>query len=325
MRRDEFRQWLLIRACGTNVVSSNLSRCKRVELLVGDLDNHYIENQGVHLLEQLGYMTDDALSVRGNRQTVIATLKSAVKLYMDFCRAIDSQSEYPVVECDSNDLIPEMKDSYARFLDCFGIEKESFYRFGLEQTIFAPVDFAASQWLDLKDALLHNKVLSIRRCGRKKELNKLYLELYAALFKNTNIKQDSNNNGAPRRNMMRATGEVIGESILNYQCAHIFGWTKNPLLFEAVWNICFVPKIYDPLTGHESKGLWSHEYQKRFHRLILERFENQILDYNRFIIERDIHHGIRSFVKEQKNNYEMADLVKFQKVALDEWSAIVIA
>jgi hypothetical protein len=215
-----------------------------------------------------------------------------------------------------------MVDSYAQFLDHFGIEKTDFYSFGLDNTIFSEADKAMEQWLELKKRLLNNQTIAIRGYGRQGKRTQLYIDLYSSLFGNKNILEDPTNNAIPKRNLRDATGYRINKNIMNYQCSHIFGCTKNPLLFEAVWNICFIPKMFDPFTGHETKGLWPKEYQKKFHQAAYARFHELIHDYNELIISYDVTEKIEQYVKnaEDKNNREL--LHKFRIAALSEWEKI---
>lgn len=62
--------------------------------------------------------------------------------------------------------------------------------------------------------------------------------------------------------------------------SHVFGRTKNVYCFTAPWNIVFLPKIVDPLSGHEAKGDAASEFKSRFQKQIFEKFEAQILDFN---------------------------------------------
>jgi hypothetical protein len=78
--------------------------------------------------------------------------------------------------------------------------------------------------------------------------------------------------------------------------SHIFGRTKNPFLFEAPWNIAFVPKIIDPFTGHETKGCWPDEYQELFSKSIRNRYKGFIDDYNSLIKKYDLDNKINEFI-----------------------------
>ena len=99
------------------------------------------------------------------------------------------------------------------------------------------------------------KTVYIRSSGRQggstEEIIKNYqqMNLFAA-----ELIKDPTNNQRPTRLLKNLTGyHKDGErNIHNYIIAHIWGETQNPLLFECPWNICYLPKIVDPFSGHES-------------------------------------------------------------------------
>jgi len=218
----------------------------------------------------------------------------------------------------------EILDSYSLFLDRFCIEKESFYTFGIESTIFPPLEYAKSQWDQNKKKLLGNDTLAIRGYGRQGKNTEMFLGLYKYLFKNERIYEDSTNNAAPRANIQAATGHRINSSIYNYQCSHIFGRTKNPILFESVWNMCFVPRIFDPLTGHEATGAWPQEYQELFVKKVCLINEDFIRDFNMFIIEHNISERIKEYVFNITGQYDNKTIHKFAIDAQKEWAPIEI-
>jgi hypothetical protein len=108
------------------------------------------------------------------------------------------------------------------------------------------------------------------------------------MFGNTNVKKDYTNNAEPTKllkNLTQFSKTRKPEKILivNYQISHLFGKTKNPLLFTCPWNIAYIPKYLDPFTGHETQG----EYSKQFKQIILpilkEKFKIYINEYNDII------------------------------------------
>lgn len=341
MQETAFRAWLQSQGYNSGTVNSRVSNCLRVCDCEGDIDSHYCADKCKTLLERLTYSTDDerhgrsplhAVPINGNIRNGTATLKQAVGLYNKFCEDRDIYVRPKLLIPVVAEATPELNaqkaapvapiDSYAQFLDYFGIGKDAFYSFGLDNTIFAKTDYAIHQWSLLKKQLLENQPLTIRGYGRQGKHTDLFFKLYEYIFSNHNIKEDGTNNAVPRRNIQSATGYRINDSLLNYQCSHIFGHTKNPLLFEAVWNICFTPKIFDPLTGHEAKGPWSEEYKKLFAALAVQHFNLCIKDYNAFISEHDILNRILTFVQSLHGKYDDRLLRNFQNDAISEWQPI---
>lgn len=94
MKTTEFKIWLIeSKNYKKNVAQSRASNCQTVQNHHGDLDNHFKKDKGQELLELLSYSTEDEsenrpvkhnVKINGNLRTGSATLKQAVKLYMNF-------------------------------------------------------------------------------------------------------------------------------------------------------------------------------------------------------------------------------------------------
>ena len=76
-------------------VQNRVSNCKTVERYEGDLDRHFDDDQCCDLLHRLNYSTvdhdtnnppDHKIPIDGDIRSGSATLKSAVKLYVEFRR-----------------------------------------------------------------------------------------------------------------------------------------------------------------------------------------------------------------------------------------------
>ncbi len=182
----------------------------------------------------------------------------------------------------------EAKDSYQEFLSYFKIDKESFFEWGISSTIFPSVDKVKVEWELLKERIFNNKAVYIRGYGKNAHATQLYQNLYANILNNTNVKKDPTNNAVPHKLIERVTGLKRNKNIYNYQVSHIGGRTKNIFLFEAPWNICYMPKLMDPFTGHGTKGVWPVEYQKMFFRKARELYKPFIDDYNQLLVTLEI-------------------------------------
>tara|TARA_R110002051_G_scaffold7053_3_gene33256 strand:- start:3044 stop:5995 length:2952 start_codon:yes stop_codon:yes gene_type:complete len=97
LKEQEFKKWLSEKFKKT-VAQSRFSNCVRVENHVGDLDQLFENDQCHSLLESLVYSTADQINnkqpnhsipIDGNKRTGSATLKQAVKLYVDFRNGIE--------------------------------------------------------------------------------------------------------------------------------------------------------------------------------------------------------------------------------------------
>ena len=191
----------------------------------------------------------------------------------------------------------EVLDAYEIFFEAFKMKKEDFYNFGLEHTIFLPDNLVKEYWENLKKRVLENEEVYIRGYGRDAHGTKLYLELHKKLFQNEKVNKDPTNNTRPQKIVQQLTGRRRKKDLLNYQVSHIFGMTRNALMFEAPWNIALVPKIIDPFTGHESNGPYAKEYQELFLKTVREKYQDYISEYNEIIEQYECHKKIIDFVQ----------------------------
>lgn len=217
----------------------------------------------------------------------------------------------------------EILDSYERFIKTFKINKEELYEFGISETILPPIELVSQYWEDLKKRIFNNGVVTIRGYGRDAKGTSLYFGLYKHIMNNENIKKDATNNNGPQRIISKLTGYKRNVNLFNYQVSHIFGKTKNIFLFEAPWNIAFVPKIIDPFTGHETMGIWPKEYQVKFSTYASEIYGEFINDYNQLVTEANIVDGILEYISELKNQLGMTmEVLRFEKDVQVELSTI---
>lgn len=212
-------------------------------------------------------------------------------------------------------------DSYEQFLTHFNIDRISFLEWGISSIIFPSVDKVALEWEALKGRIFYNQQVYIRGYGRDAHGTKLYIDLYKKLFNNTNVKKDPTNNDTPHKRIQQLTGLKRNKDLYNYQVSHIWGRTKNIFLFEAPWNICYMPKIMDPFTGHEAKGTWPIEYQKMFYTKAKEIYQPFIDEYNQYLITLDIEAQLNEHIKSLD---EVSEEVRsqFLKDAIRELSPI---
>ena len=95
MKKDEFKDWLqqIKFPDSKTTVNNRISNCKNVEKYYGDLDTHFIQDRCSSIINELNYSTEDSrekrpqkhkVSIDGNIVTGSATLKSTIKLYVEF-------------------------------------------------------------------------------------------------------------------------------------------------------------------------------------------------------------------------------------------------
>ncbi|MGJ8737499.1 endonuclease NucS domain-containing protein [Zobellia laminariae] len=93
MDAEKFKNWLEFNGKPRVTIQNRISNCRNVENYEGDLDQHFIKDYGLSLLEKLSYSTSDErdnapakhkIPINGNIRNGSATLKQAVNLYMSF-------------------------------------------------------------------------------------------------------------------------------------------------------------------------------------------------------------------------------------------------
>lgn len=172
-----------------------------------------------------------------------------------------------------------MNDAYHRFLTHFRISVDELIQFGLSETVFPDATLVDRQWDECKRKLDRREDHWIRGYGRDALGTKLYERFYQILL-GLRVIKDPNNNYHPKRMLERVTRNST-KSMTNYQVSHIFGRTKNPVLFTAPWNIVWKPKVLDPFTGHETTGQLRDAYIKSYHEHVRVRYQKYLEDYER--------------------------------------------
>jgi hypothetical protein len=219
-----------------------------------------------------------------------------------------------------------MKDAYDKLFERYG--KDNFFNDSLEDIIYIGEEKINQNWKERLDKLRSNEELYIRGYGRDAKGTELFFVLYKHLFSNENIKKDPTNNIKPTQLIAELTGfskNTTNEEkrIQNYQISHLFGRTKNPLLFTAAWNIAYIPKYLDPFTGHETRGKYKDEFQELFHKQIKTKFQKYISEYNLFF-ENFIEPKLEDALIKTQNelNINEIEFEKFRKSVYSELSII---
>lgn len=225
-------------------------------------------------------------------------------------------------------------DGYDLFFEYFkSVSHKEMISFGLNNLISADFDSAKADWEIIKNKLNKNEQLHIRGYGRDAKGTELFTQLYQSVFSNSSIVKDSTNNHAPTKAIesltkysKKPTKKQLSDGykhIQNFQVSHVFGKTKNPLLFTAPWNIVILPKIMDPFTGHESKGELTTQFTNELQSFIFNKYEELINDYNNFLSDKlleKINYSIESIITNE--NLHQSKFSKFKQDALSEWEKI---
>lgn len=210
----------------------------------------------------------------------------------------------------------------------FNISEEQFIKFGIEESIVIESELIKIEWENLKYKIYNgSEDTFVRGYGRDAKGTDLYMDMYKVIFGHNCFKKDGTNNSKPKALLesftgVRRTEKSSGKykSIRNYQVSHIFGKTKNPFAFTAPWNIVYLPKIVDPLTGHESQGDLTNKFSKEIKNHTLEKNYSIIQDFNKIMIELSpkITKHLNSLKTVYENKYSKQVLDKFKnQVELD--------
>lgn len=228
------------------------------------------------------------------------------------------------------------RDAYELFFEEFiGENKDKFFKFGLEQTIYAneiSMKNASDKWEDLKLRLTSDQPIYIRRYGTGGRNTHLYKDFYANVFENEELKEDPTNNSMPRKLIEELTGYMKKPrkgytKIQNYQVSHVFGKTKNALAFTAPWNIVYLPKLLDPFTGHEAKGSDVANFTALFKNQCIDQFGDMINEFNEIMksdnVSSKLDSGIdyvaktNSLDEKQKQQFEKSVYSEFEPIPLE--------
>ena len=225
-----------------------------------------------------------------------------------------------------------MRDSYHRFFSLGYISKEQFFDFGLKETIYADLQKAQVAWKDLKQRISNGDPVFIRGYGRNAGGTHLFQEFYRHLLPNANVLKDPVNNTEPTKlikqlTVYSKTKSLKHQGIINYQVSHVFGRTKNVYAFAAPWNIALIPKIVDPLTGHEAKGEIVGEYTKLFQKQTYEYFRDQIDDFNRMMLENEFQKQTSDALAAMSaiGTFKPKEILKLAKSASEDFRPITIS
>lgn len=155
---------------------------------------------------------------------------------------------------------------------------------------------------DVKDKSSKNSV-SVRSHGRNGNGNDKLIEILESVFER-HFKIDASNNTLPKRIMKQYYKNFDYQ---NYQTSHIFEQrTNNPFLFGAPWMVCLCPKILDPFTGHESRGV--NELTGRFIDWAYKTNKEFIEEYNEIIISywKRLKQYVFSYNSQDSNNSQIS-------------------
>ena len=173
-------------------------------------------------------------------------------------------------------------NAYEEVIREYGISVEKFYDVGIKMCLFADRDTAIADWHRLKGMFVGRETMPMRMVVHEYWLRRFYYDLFRL-----ELEKDPDGNKAPNVALCKLLGI---KKPANYTCVHVFGGTNNPILFNALFNVCYVPAIYAPLTSdnrHKMTPL-HEEFRRRFMERVMELYGDIVAEYNDFLEEQEI-------------------------------------
>lgn len=210
----------------------------------------------------------------------------------------------------------EEQDSYDKFIEDFHTTTDDFIEWGIENLIKAERDNAQIYWEKLKSRIIGESIgetVYFRSKGNRSTestgaVNKLISQFYQdedVFGEKIRVKADPTNNNAPQKMLYdtipgyRKTEQQGKIHLKNYQISHVWGKTKNIFMFTAPWNVVYLPKIVDPLSGHEADSKMRDSFQTKLRTKVYDAFETQINDYNELVETYELAERSKDFFESQ--------------------------
>ena len=212
-----------------------------------------------------------------------------------------------------------MIDSYKVFLEKFQITEDDLIQFGLDNIISIDINKAREEWNRQKENILNGGTVFVRTYGNRNDTRTraILIDFYKDIYPHLEVITDSTGNRHPTELLERLTGKKKNQDILNFQVSHVFAQTKNLYAFTAPWNIVYMPKVMDPLTGHESHGNLRNIFQFELRKKIYNQFEDLILEFNELMENNHLKSLIQMYFKNLNQKRFQKEIEKdFQRIEI---------
>lgn len=306
MKYCEFKKWLESK----NMTINHIQGCDKIENeFQVNLDDEFSKDEGKEFVI--------ALSVQLQKNGIGGeNILEFIKVYFDFCN--DNKNISNNINSTANNMV---LDSYEIFFKDFNINKNKFFDWGINNTIFTDFNIVSNEWKKLKHNILNGGgEVYIRgsRAGYKNQEN-MYKEFYKMIFPNAEIKIDLSGNTKAQNYIQKITSLKRNRDLSNYQVSHIWGKTKNAFMYMNALDICFAPRIIDPFTDDTSCKVmsdWGEEYCKKFRNYAYNKYKNIIEDYNKLLINYNIENKINKYIELlilNKQHYSQKEINDFKE------------
>ena len=217
-----------------------------------------------------------------------------------------------------------MLDSYEKLIPGY-ISKEDFFRFGLEQTLYIPDSNIKKGWDDLLKKIKGNKTLYIRGVKEANQ-NHLFFDFNKMVFGNAHTTKDPSNSQSTTKIMDALSGYKKSKDLKNYQMSTIFGKSRNIFLFNAPWNLAYVPKIMEPFLSVDNNSELAKEFKALFLEQGKKKFKSYIKEYNELVTNRHFVQQREDYIEQMYDNayLDHGVMTKFEDSLREELSPIEI-
>ncbi len=297
MKIEEFKTWMK-EFCDFNdtTINNRISNCRKVESCYGDLEDLYCKDGCTKIITALTYSTKDEkenlppkhiIPIDGNIRNGSATLKSAVKLYVEF------EEDFSAKEEKENELIDEMfveevedkiedksdmKNGFNSLFDLINTSEDEFIRFFIKNTLFISPEYVENQVQELHQQIENGEKIPVRFSLKMKEHFKATgkyvstiknrkdavnisreFDIYSKRRSGVKVKFDSTGNKSVVDAIEKYTKCRVSTSqshIINYSISHVWAQTFDPFFFSSLWNIVLVPSYLNPIMDkpkHQQK------------------------------------------------------------------------
>ena len=297
MKTEEFKTWMK-EFCEFNdtTINNRISNCRKVEGTYGDLEEHYRKDECLQIINVLTYSTKDErenlpprhnIPIDGNIRNGSATLKSAVKLYVEFEKEFSAKEENEGViidemfvedEEDQIEAKSDLKNGFNSLFDLIDASQDDFVRFFVKNSLFISPEYIQSQAQELLQQIENGDKIPVRFSLKMKEHFKA-TDKYVSTIKNrkdavnisrefdiyskrradVKVEFDSTGNKSVVDAIEKYTKCRVSTSqshIINYSISHVWAQTYDPLFFSSLWNIVLVPSYLNPIMDkpkHQQK------------------------------------------------------------------------
>ena len=263
MKRVEFKDWLINNTNkGNSSISNDISYVANVEKEEKvDLDS-ISKNRFQTILDKYNPNSSEVFNIKGSGiKESKASRYYALKNYFDF-RFYNN-------------------DSYRIVFKKLGISEKKFFDIALETMIFVDPEKVYKETKNIIDGFsVPGNKYAIRKYGKYGSKTSLFIGLYKFLF--PTLIFYSEDNVSPKRIFSKCTGLTIGTNsangnVYNYVLSHIYGKTKNPILYNSPFNYVLCPRMFDPFTGHECSCGWNEHLIKKLRSKVSTKFKKSIV------------------------------------------------